>query len=75
MNLYFQDESSFGLMTHLGKCLTVKGVKPVVSYQHKFQTTYLYGSYSPINGDRFVWESNGVITTIFESYLRHFSGA
>ncbi len=73
MNLYFQDESSFGLMTHLGKCLTVKGVKPVVSYQHKFQTTYLYGSYSPINGDSFVWEFNGVTTTIFESYLRHFS--
>ena len=73
VNLYFQDESSFGLMTHLGKCLTLKGVKPVVSYQHKFQTTYLYGSYSPINGDRFVWEINGVNTTIFESYLRDFS--
>ena len=73
VNLYVQDESSFGLMTHLGKCLTVKGVKPIVSYQHKFQTTYLYGSYSPINGDRFVWEINGVTTTIFESYLRHFS--
>ena len=72
MNLYFQDESSFGLMTHLGKCLTVKGVKLVVSYQHKFQTTYLYGNYSPINGDSFVWEIDGVTTTIFESYLRDF---
>ncbi len=73
MNLYFQNDSRFGLMTHLGKCLTVKGVKPVVSYQHKFQTTYLYGNYSPINGDSFVWEIDGVTTTIFESYLRHFS--
>ena len=67
MNLYVQDESRFGLMTHLGKYLTVKGVNPVVSYQHKFQTTYLYESYSPINGDGFVWEINGVNTTIFES--------
>jgi transposase len=60
-------------MTHLGKCLTAKGVKPIVNYQHKFKTTYLYGSYSPINGDSFVWEINGVDTTIFESYLKHFS--
>ena len=60
-------------MTHLGKCLTAKGVKPIVNYQHKFKTTYLYGSYSPINGDSFVWEINAVDTTIFESYLKHFS--
>lgn len=73
MNLYFQDESRFGLMTHLGKCLTASGVKPIVNYQHRFSTTYLYGSYSPINGDSFVWEINGVDTTIFEAYLNHFS--
>jgi hypothetical protein len=28
INLYFQDESIFGLMTHIGFCLTAKGVKP-----------------------------------------------
>jgi len=60
-------------MTHLGKCLTASGVKPVIPYQHKFSTTYLYGSYSPINGDSFVWEVNGVNCTIFERYLREFS--
>jgi len=30
VNLYFQDESRFGLMTHIGKCLTAKGIKPIV---------------------------------------------
>lgn len=60
-------------MTHLGKCLTSKGVKPIVNYQHRFTTTYLYGSYSPINGNSFVWEINGVDTKIFEAYLHHFS--
>lgn len=40
MNLYFQDESRFGLMTHLEKCLTAKDVKPIVNYQHQFKTTY-----------------------------------
>ncbi|WP_262910815.1 hypothetical protein [Wocania arenilitoris] len=41
-------------MTHLGKYLTASGVKPIVEYQHVFKTTYLYGSYSPTNGDSFV---------------------
>jgi transposase len=63
----------FGLMTHTGKCLTASGVKPVIPYQHKFSTTYLYGSYSPINGGSFVWEVDGVNSTIFEQYLKEFS--
>ncbi|MCF6180597.1 IS630 family transposase [Lutibacter sp.] len=73
VNLYFQDEARFGMMTHLGRYLTASGVKPIVSYQHIFKTTYLYGSYSPINGNSFVWEINGVNTIIFEAYLKEFS--
>jgi transposase len=61
------------MMTHLGRYLTASGIKPIVSYQHVFKTTYLYGSYSPINGDSFVWEINGVNTAIFEDYLKEFS--
>ena len=49
------------------------GVRPKVHYQHKFANTYLWGSYSPINGDSFVWGINGVDTTIFEHYLEEFS--
>lgn len=60
-------------MTHTGKYLTARGVKPIVEYQHIFKTTYLCGSYSPMNGDSFVWEINGVDSVIFESYLDHFS--
>lgn len=61
------------MMNHLGNYLTASGVKPIVTYQHTFQTTYLYGSYSPINGDSFVWEINGVDSKIFEAYLEAFS--
>jgi transposase len=61
------------MMNHLGKYLTASGVKPIVTYQHIFKTTYLYGSYSPINGDCFVLEINGVDTKIFEAYLKEFS--
>ena len=28
-NLYFQDESRFGLKTHIGKYLTARGVIPI----------------------------------------------
>jgi len=73
INIYFQDESRFGLMTHLGRCLTSLAVKPLVKYQHAFKNTYLYGSFSPLNGDSFVWEIDGINTDIFESYLNQFS--
>ena len=59
-------------MSHIGKCVTARGVRPVINYQHKFASTYLYGSYSPIDGDSFVWEINGVDVKIFEAYLNAF---
>lgn len=73
VNLYFQDESRFGLMTPVGRCLTARGVKPIVSYKHCFDNTYLYGSFSPIDGDAFVYEINGVSSQIFYEYLKAFS--
>ena len=72
-NLYFQDESRFGLKTHIGKCLTARGVKPIVKYQHAFKNTYLYGSFSPINGDSFVYEIEGTTSEIFYKYIKAFS--
>lgn len=73
INLYFQDESRFGLKTHTGSCLTARGVKPIVNYQHAFKNTYLYGSFSPINGDSFVYEIEGTTSAIFYQYLKEFS--
>lgn len=73
VNLYFQDESRFGLKTHVGRCLTAKGIKPIVKYQHAFKNTYLYGCFSPINGDSFVYEIEGTTSEIFYRYLEEFS--
>ena len=71
--MYFQDESRFGTKSHIGRCLTAKGVKAKVIYQHGFKNTYLYGSYSPITGDSYVWEIDGVDSYTFEDYLTAFS--
>lgn len=73
INLYYQDESRYGLKTFVGRCLSIKGIRPLVNYQHKFSNTYLWGSYSPITGDQFVLEIEGVDSTIFQSYLNEFS--
>jgi transposase len=43
-----------------------------VAYQHRFDNTCLWGSYSPITGDSFVWEINGVDGNIFKAYLEEF---
>jgi len=73
VNLYFQDEARFGLKTHVGKCITASGVKPIVNYQHAFKNTYLYGSFSPITGDKFIYEIEGTTSEIFYLYLKEFS--
>lgn len=39
INLYFQDESRYGLKTPVGSLITAKGVAPKVKYQHKFEYT------------------------------------
>ena len=73
VNLYFQDESRFGMMTHIGRYLTAKGVKPIVEFKQNFQNTYLYGSYSPVDGDSFVCELENTNSKIFGDYLSEFS--
>jgi len=40
VNLYYQDESRFGLLTRQRRVLTARGVKPVCPFQHKFETTW-----------------------------------
>ena len=38
-------------MTRNGKTLTARGVKPICPFQQVFRSTYLFGAFSPINGD------------------------
>lgn len=73
MNLYFQDEAMFGLMTHVVRYLIARGIKLIVKYKHTFQNTYLYGSYLPVDGDAFVYELENTNSKIFEAYLKKLS--
>ena len=73
INLYFQDESRYGLKLRAKRILTSKGIKPIQPYQHKFKNTYLYGSYSPIDGSHFTLDLPYCNTEMMQLYLNHFS--
>jgi transposase len=61
------------LHTRTGRVLTAKGVKPVCPYQHKFENTYLYGAFSPINGNSFLLELPYCNTECFQLYIQELS--
>jgi hypothetical protein len=73
INIYFQDESRFGLLTVQRRILTVKGVKPLMPYQHKFKNFYLFGAFSPVTGTHFTLELPKCNTDCFQLYLDEFS--
>jgi hypothetical protein len=72
-NIYCQDESRFGLLTLAHKALTIKGVKPICNYQHKFDNTYLFGAFSPINGNHLILELPQCNCNMFQTFLDEFS--
>lgn len=72
-NIFFEDESRFGLLTRNGSMLTAKGVKPICSFQQVFETTYLYGAFSAINGDMFLLELPTCNAANFQLFLDEFS--
>ena len=73
VNIYFQDESRFGLLTVQRRMLTIKGVKPLMPYQHKFKNFYLFGAFSPITGMHFTLELPKCNSDCFQLYLDEFS--
>lgn len=73
INIYFQDESRFGLLTTTGRRLTIKGVKPICPYQHKFEYTYLFGAFSPVNGDCCMLELPFCNADTFQLFLNELS--
>ncbi|WP_123803390.1 IS630 family transposase [Flavivirga aquatica] len=73
IDIMFQDEARFGLMTHQKRTLTARGVQAKVHYQHSYKYVWLWGSFSPITGHAFYWETPIVNNAIFESYLKELS--
>jgi hypothetical protein len=73
INIYFQDESRFGLFTRVGKRLTAKGVKPICPYHHKYENTYLFGAFSPVTGNAFMLDLPFCNAATFQLFLNEFA--
>src|SRR5680860_1776910 len=73
VNLYFQDESRFGLITKQKRVITAKGIKPIGKYKHSYLYKWLWGSFSPITGESFCMTTNHVCKDFFIKYLEDFS--
>ncbi|MBK8443894.1 MAG: transposase [Sphingobacteriales bacterium] len=71
MNLYFQDESRFGMFTRNGKILTSKG-KTYLSLPSSFKSTYLLAHF-PLDGDNFLMEMSLCNAQTFQVYLNELS--
>ena len=53
--------------------LTAKGVKPICPYQQVFQSLYLFGAFSPIDGDAFFIEADCCNAAAFQAFLDNLS--
>ena len=60
-------------MTKNGKALTAVGIKPICPFQQVFQSTYLFGAFSPITGDSFMLEMPSCNGDNFQLFLDEFS--
>jgi transposase len=48
-------------------------VKPICPFQQVFKSTYLFGAFSPLNGDKFLLELPNCNAQTFQIYLDEFS--
>ena len=61
------------MFTITGRGLTIKGVKPVCPFQQVFKSTYLFGAFCPITGDKLLVEYPNCNAEAFEVFLRELS--
>ncbi|MEI9909725.1 MAG: transposase [Bacteroidota bacterium] len=69
INLYFEDESRFGLLTILRRMITAKGIKPVAPFLHRFDNLYLFGAFSPITGSSCLLEMPHCNSHTFQVFI------
>ncbi len=57
----------------MGKRLTAKGVKPICPYHHKYESTYLFGAFSPVTGNAFMLDLPFCNAATFQLFLNEFA--
>ena len=67
--MFFQDESRFGLITKEGRMLTAKGVKPECISHQIYNSTWLFGMFSPVTGEHLLMEFPACNADNFQIFL------
>jgi transposase len=70
VKVWLMDEARFGLHTELRRVWTLRGCRPVVTRQIKYEWDYLYGSLGVVGGEAHFAHVPGVSLEWDESYLR-----
>lgn len=75
VKVFAQDESRFGLLTVRRRRLTARGVQPIGTVQHTFQSFYVYGAVAPTTGEHMFLSFPRLNSTTFQSFLDTFAQA
>jgi hypothetical protein len=70
IKVWFMDEARFGLHTEMRRVWTLRGKRPVISRQIKYQWEYLYGALGVGSGEAHFAHLPGVSLEWDQSYLR-----
>ncbi len=73
VNLLFQGESRFGLITVRRRRITARGVKPIRRHQNRYKNYYVYGTVNPFTGESFFINFSKLNSVTFQAFLNEVS--
>jgi len=71
VKVWFMDEARFGLHTALRRVWTLRGLRPVITRQIKYEWEYLYGALAAVSGEAHFAHLPGVSLEWDQSYLEN----
>jgi len=73
VRIFSYGETRFGLITSLGKRITLRGVRPAGLIQRTFQNYYIYGAADVSDGENFFPEFSNMNTDCLQYFINNFS--
>jgi transposase len=73
VKLFSYDETRLGLITSLGRRITLPGVRPVARIQRVFENYHIYGAVGISDGKNLFFEFPGMNTDCFQNFIEIFS--
>lgn len=73
VRIFSYDETRLGLITSLGRRITLPGVRPVARIQRVFENYYIYGAVGIADGRNLFFEFPRMNTDCFQNFIEMFS--